>query len=28
MVIQLGEISDQTDRVSRRVHIISVKRRV
>jgi len=28
MVIQLGEISDQTDRVSRRVHIISTKRRV
>lgn len=28
MVIQLGEISDQADRVSRRVHIISVKRRV
>jgi predicted phosphate transport protein (TIGR00153 family) len=28
MVIQLGEISDQTDRVSRRVHIISIKRRV
>lgn len=28
MVIQLGEISDQTDRVSRRVYIISVKRRV
>ena len=28
MVIQLGEISDQTDRVSRRVHIISVKRQV
>jgi predicted phosphate transport protein (TIGR00153 family) len=27
MVIQLGEISDQADRVSRRVHIISVKRR-
>jgi predicted phosphate transport protein (TIGR00153 family) len=28
MVIQMGEISDQTDRVSRRVHIISVKRQV
>jgi predicted phosphate transport protein (TIGR00153 family) len=28
MVIQLGEISDQTDRVSRRIHIISTKRRV
>jgi predicted phosphate transport protein (TIGR00153 family) len=28
MVIQLGEISDQADRVSRRVHIISTKRRV
>jgi predicted phosphate transport protein (TIGR00153 family) len=28
MVIQMGEISDQADRVSRRVHIISVKRRV
>jgi len=28
MVIQLGEISDQTDRVSRRVHIIITKRRV
>jgi hypothetical protein len=28
MVIQLGEISDQTDRVSRRVYIISIKRRV
>lgn len=28
MVIQLGEISDQADRVSRRVYIISVKRRV
>jgi predicted phosphate transport protein (TIGR00153 family) len=28
MVIQLGEISDQTDRVSRRIHIISIKRRV
>jgi len=28
MVIQLDEISDQADRVSRRVHIISVKRRV
>lgn len=28
MVIQMGEISDQADRVSRRVYIISVKRRV
>lgn len=28
MVIQLGEISDQADRVSRRVYIISTKRRV
>jgi predicted phosphate transport protein (TIGR00153 family) len=28
MIIQLGEISDQTDRVSRRIHIISTKRRV
>ena len=28
MVIQLGEISDQADRVSRRVHIVSTKRRV
>ncbi len=28
MVIQLGEISDQADRVSRRVYIVSVKRRV
>jgi len=28
MVIQIGEISDQADRVSRRVHIISIKRRV
>jgi len=28
MVIQMGEISDQADRVSRRVHIISVKRQV
>jgi len=28
VVIQLGEISDQADRVSRRVHIISTKRRV
>ncbi len=28
MVIQLGEISDQADRVSRRISIISVKRRV
>ncbi len=28
MVIQLGEISDQTDRVSRRVYIISIKKRV
>ncbi len=28
MVIQIGEISDQADRVSRRVYIISIKRRV
>ncbi len=28
MVIQMGEISDQADRVSRRIYIISVKRRV
>lgn len=28
MVIIMGEISDQTDRVSKRVHIISLKRRV
>jgi hypothetical protein len=28
MVLQMGEISDQADRVSRRVHIISIKRRV
>jgi predicted phosphate transport protein (TIGR00153 family) len=28
MVIQLGDISDQTDRVSRRVYIISIKKRV
>lgn len=28
MIIQLGEISDQADRVSRRISIISVKRRV
>ena len=28
MVIQIGEISDQADRVSRRVDIISIKRRV
>jgi len=28
MVIQMGEISDQADRVSRRVYIISVKRQV
>jgi predicted phosphate transport protein (TIGR00153 family) len=28
MILQIGEISDQADRVSRRVHIISVKRRV
>jgi predicted phosphate transport protein (TIGR00153 family) len=28
MVIQLGDISDQTDRVARRVYIISIKRRV
>lgn len=28
MVIQLGEISDQADRVSRRVYIINTKRRV
>ena len=28
MTIQMGEISDQADRVSRRVYIISVKRRV
>lgn len=28
MVLQIGEISDQADRVSRRVYIISVKRRV
>jgi hypothetical protein len=28
VIIQIGEISDQADRVSRRVHIISVKRRV
>ena len=28
MVIHLGDISDQTDRVSRRVYIISIKKRV
>ena len=28
MVIQIGEISDQADRVSRRVHIVSIKRQV
>jgi len=28
LVIQLGEISDQTDRVSRRAYIVSIKRRV
>ncbi|MBW2058968.1 MAG: DUF47 family protein [Deltaproteobacteria bacterium] len=28
MIIQMGEISDQADRVSRRVHIISIKRQV
>lgn len=28
MIIQMGEISDQADRVSRRIYIISIKRRV
>ncbi len=28
MIIQIGEISDQADRVSRRIYIISIKRRV
>lgn len=28
MVIQIGEISDHADQVSRRVNIISIKRRV
>jgi uncharacterized protein Yka (UPF0111/DUF47 family) len=27
-VIQMGEISDQADRVSRSVHIINIKHRV
>jgi predicted phosphate transport protein (TIGR00153 family) len=28
MIIQIGEISDQADRVSRRIYIVSIKRRV